>query len=124
MSERRDSGTTVVEYVVVIPVVFTLVLAGVQAAVYFHAANLASNAASRGAIEASHRNATVADGALESARAASESGAVVMRAVVRGTAVMEATVQVRVARVVPFFPSSVTRTVRVPKERYIPEVAR
>lgn len=124
MRRQRDAGTAVVEYVVVIPVVFTLVLGGVQAAVYFHAANLASNAASRGAIEASHRNSTSAAGVMEAHRAARESGALATKAMVSGASVVQATVQVRVARVVPFFPNSVTRTVRVPKERYVSEVAR
>lgn len=110
-----------VEYVVIVPVVMLVVLIGVQAAVYLHAANIARHAASNGAVAASHRGATPMSGEHEARRAARESGASEPRVSVGGTTEVEVTVTLSVPRVAPFFPGSVTRTARLPKERYIAE---
>ena len=121
MTRRRDSGSTVVEYVVIVPVVMLVVLIAVQAAVYLHAANIARHAASSGAVAASHRGASGSDGEVEAVRVARESGSTEPRVAVVGSTEVEVTVTLSVPRVAPFFPSSVSRTARLPKERYVTE---
>ena len=55
MRGTRDRGEGVVGYVILVPVALFVVLLAVQAAVYFHEANIADNAAGRAAATASRR---------------------------------------------------------------------
>jgi Flp pilus assembly protein TadG len=121
--DRRpaDRGVAVVEHVVLVPVVLLLVLLGVQAAVWFHAANVAEHAAARGVSVASRRGVSNAAGAAEAATTVRDSGSTLLGVAVSGTSTVRATVTVAVHRVVPLFPASVTRSASEPEERYIPE---
>ena len=124
-SARRDRGEATTQLVVITPLLVLLVFLGVQAAVYFHAANVAAAAAAQGAAAASSLSgpssaiavaqSTVADlgSHLAHVPTLSVSGGYVSVSVV-----------LSVPRIVPCFPSSVTRTVIEPRERFVPESSR
>lgn len=105
----------------VVPVVLLVVLVAVQATVYLHAANIARHAASGGAVTASHRGASLVAGRDEAQRIALESGSTVEGISLRGGTDIEATVTLAVPRIAPFFPVAVSRTARLPRERYVEE---
>lgn len=124
-SARRDRGEASTQLVVLTPLLVLLVFLGVQAAIYFHAANVAAAAAAQGAAAASSLSgpssaiavaqSTVADlgSHLAHVPTLSVSGGYVSVSVV-----------LSVPRIVPFFPGSVTRTVIEPRERFVPESSR
>lgn len=118
---RADRGEAVLEHVVLVPLVLFLVLLGIQAAVYFHAANLAEHASSRAASIASRSGASEASGVAEATATVQDSGGTLVVASVSGGTEVEALVTVRVNRVLPFFPTTVTRRASEPRERFIPE---
>jgi hypothetical protein len=111
----------IVEVVILAPVVLLLVLLGVQAAVYFHAANVAEHASSRGVSVASRYGATNSDGVAEATATVRDSGSTLAGVSATGGDTVVLRVTVTVHRIVPFFPSSVTRMATEPKERYVPE---
>jgi len=115
----RDRGEGTVQYVILVPIVFLVVLLGVQAATYFHAANIASNAATRAVSVASRAGASSAAGAQEASKVVAESGAELLGVSVDGSSEITAAVTVRVRRVVPFFSQAVSRRAAAPKERYL-----
>ncbi len=122
---RSESGESTVQLVVLVPVVLLLVMLVVQSAVYFHAANVATAAASRGAAAGATLHATSGAASEEARRVAGENGAALVGLQASGGAEsVRVTVRVRVARVVPFFPDSVSRSALEPKERFVPEVRR
>jgi hypothetical protein len=112
--------------VVLVPVMLLVLLLGIQAALWFHAANVATAAASQGAAAASVPGGTSSTGASTARRTvlelggrlASEPGAVVTAETVW------VAVHLQVPRIVPFFPTSVRRVVTEPRERFIPESQR
>jgi hypothetical protein len=116
-----DRGEAIVGYVVLVPVVLLVLLLGIQAAVYFHAANIASHAGARSVAVASRRGSGSAQGVLEAQSVIAESGSVPLSVRVIETDTVRAEITVRVDRVVPFFPDRVTRIVSAPKERYLTE---
>ncbi len=116
-----DRGEAIVEHVILIPVVLFIVLLGIQAAVYFHAANVAEHASSRGVSVASRFRATNASGVAEATATVRDSGSALAVATVTGGTTIRASVTVKVNRILPFFPSTVTRVASEPKERFIPE---
>ena len=59
---RGERGTATVELVVLLPLLFTILFAGVQGAVYYHARTLAIGAAQEGARAAARENGTLTSG--------------------------------------------------------------
>jgi hypothetical protein len=116
-----DRGEAIVGYVVLVPVVLFVLMLGIQAAVYFHAANIAAHAGARSVAVASRRGSGSAQGVLEARSVIAESGSVPLSVQVTEADTVRAVITVRVDRVVPFFPDRVTRIVSAPKERYITE---
>jgi hypothetical protein len=116
-----DSGEGVVGYVILVPVALFLVMLGIQAAVYFHAANIAQQAGARAVAVASRHGAGAAAGEREAQIVVRDSGSTLVAASVSDGELVWATVTVRVDRVVPFFPAAVTRHAGAPKERFVPE---
>ena len=57
---RGERGTATVELVVLLPLLFTILFAGVQGAVYYHARTLAIGAAQEGARAAASEHGTLA----------------------------------------------------------------
>ena len=121
MRGTRDRGEGVVGYVILVPVALFVVLLGVQAAVYFHEANIADNAAGRAATTASRRGSGSGAGRAEARAVVMESGSRLVDVKVIDGALVRATVRLSVSRVVPLFPDSVERSATAPKERFVPE---
>ena len=122
-TDARDRGDATAQVVILTPILILLVFLGIQTAIFFHAANVASAAAAQGAAAGSRRGAgageaisaadqTLADLGVSTRASATSSG---------GANVVTVTVEVEMSRVLPFFPDSVTRSATEPIERFIPE---
>lgn len=123
---RSDRGEAAAQLVIVIPVVIMILMLGVQAAVWFHAAHVATAAASRGAAAGSARHGTVGDAVSAASSMADDLHADLIRepdASVTSEQV-RVTVIVQVPRVAPFFPRRVSRTAVEPRERFRDESER
>jgi len=118
---QRDRGEAVVGYVLLVPVVLLVLMLGIQAAVYFHAADIAAHAGARSVAVASRRGSSAAAGRMEATSVVAESGSTLLGLEVSDGNTVRAMVTVRVDRVLPFFPDRVTRRVSAPKERFVPE---
>ena len=124
IKSRSDYGESTVQYVLLVPVVLLVLIVAIQLTTYFHAATIAAHAATRGAGAASRAGRTNVDGLAEAQRVVVESGAEFIDGSVAGDSEIEARIKVRVIRLVPFFPSSVSRRAVVPKERVVLEAER
>jgi Flp pilus assembly protein TadG len=114
----RDRGEVSLQVVLLTPVLLVLVLAVVQTALWYHAAQLAENAASDGASAAARHGAGtgLGTGALRDFVSDAGGALVAGRVDVDGTA-MVATATVHVPHVLPGWPDTVTRQARSPIER-------
>lgn len=119
-------GETSIQSVLLIPVVFTVYFLGAQAAAFFHAAHIAQLAAEQGAQVAATagtftENVVPALNRMESVVAelgASMSNEPIVRESVQ---YVETTVSVRIPSIVPFLPTSVSRTTQARWERFLRE---
>jgi Flp pilus assembly protein TadG len=112
--------------VILTPILIMLVFLAVQAALYFHAANVASAAAAQGAAAGSRVNSSAA-----AANAAINQTLQDLGSRPAGTPIVQisaseivVTVEVSVSQIVPFFPKSVSRIAQEPLEQFIPESER
>lgn len=121
-----DLGETVVQTVLVVPVVLTFMWLALQATVFMHDAHMASAAASEGAAVASRFGSSEMAGRNAAVRLIAELGATAASTptVVRQGSDVLATVSIQVPRIAPFFPAVVTRTAREVKEKYVTEEER
>ena len=118
------------QVVLVIPVIILLMMLAIQAGLYFHASSIAGAAAAEGAAAASVARIPSEVAARRGQRAAEnlvieaggQSSTVALVAVDAET--VSITVEAVVPRIIPFFPSSVRRTVIEPRERFTTEVSR
>jgi Flp pilus assembly protein TadG len=124
--ETDELGETVVQTVLVVPVVLTFMWLALQATVFMHDAHMASAAASEGAAVASRYGSSEVAGRNAAVRLIAELGATAASSptVIRQGRDVIATVSIRVPRIAPFFPSVVTRTAREVKEKYMTEEER
>ncbi len=120
---RDDRGDASVQHLVLVPVMFVCCLLSVQAGLWFHTANVAASAASRGALAGSGRDASTAAAlAAVTAAVADNGGALVgAPAVTRNATEVAVTVELSVVQLLPFGPGSVRRTASAPVERFVPE---
>ena len=125
-----DRGEVTSQVVIVIPLIVFVLMLAIQAALVFHTSAIASAAASRGASVASGARTPGMAGAVSGVFAASdlvvELGGDLANTPSVGMADGRVTlsVEVRVPRIVPFFPATVVRTVVEPIERATLEVER
>jgi hypothetical protein len=120
-----ERGETTTQVIVMVPALMLLILLGVQSAMWFHAANVAQVAAARGAAAGSVRGGGEGAAVAESRLVVLDNSAtasVVTAGVSDDTVTV--TVTVDVPHLVPFFPSSVTRTQLEPLERFVSEAER
>ncbi len=119
----RDRGEAAIQLVLITPVLLLLVFLGIQAAIYFHAANVAAAAAAQGAAAASPRAAGGSQGSAAAQITIEDLGGTSSAApsVVEANGYVTVTVTIDVPRILPFFPESVSRSALEPKERFIPE---
>jgi Flp pilus assembly protein TadG len=122
----NDRGEATVQLVILTPILVLLVFLGVQAAIVYHATNVAAAAAAHGAAAASPVSANASNAIVEAGRTVSELGGDLAASPIAEDAngFVVVTVEVAVPRIVPFFPASVSRTAREPKERFVPESQR
>jgi hypothetical protein len=124
-SARSDRGEATTQLVILTPLLVLLVFLGVQAAIYFHAANVASAAAAQGAAAAS--SVSGSKSAIDVAQSTvTDLGSRLAQAPTLSVSAgyVSVSVSLSVPRIVPFFPSSVTRTAIEPRERFVPESSR
>ena len=117
-ARRCDRGEVSLQVVVLTPVVLLLVLVVVQAALWYHAAQVADNAAGDGASTAARRGASAALGSAAAADFVADAGSQLVAAHVSadGTTIV-ATATVHVPHVIPGWPDTVTRRATAPIER-------
>jgi len=128
--QQRDRGEVSAQVVLVIPVIILLLMLAIQAGLYFHASSIAGAAAAEGAAAASvaripsevaaRRGQRAAENLVIEAGGQSTSAAIVAV----NTETIAITVEALVPRIIPFFPSSVRRTVIEPRERFSTEASR
>lgn len=108
------------------PTLVLVILVAVQAAIYFHAANVALAGAARGAAVASTRGAAAHEAAAATNEAVTEMGGALAAApeVEIGASAVVVTAVVEVPRLLPIFPGAVSRRATEPRERYIAEPER
>ncbi len=129
-SSQRDSGETSAQVVLVVPVIILVLMLAIQAGLYFHTSNVAGAAAAQGATAASSVNMTssiaVQQGQSLARNFVTAAGAQLFATplVVVSAGMVSVTVQVKVPRIIPFFSSSVGRSVIEPLERFTFEVNR
>ena len=129
-SSQRDLGETSAQVVLVVPVIILILMLAIQAGLYFHTSNVAGAAAAQGATAASSVNMTssiaVQQGQSSARNFVTAAGAQLFATplVVVSAGMVSVTVQVKVPRIIPFFSSSVGRSVIEPLERFTFEVNR
>ena len=128
--QEQDRGEVSAQVVLVTPVIILLLVIAIQAGLYFHTSSIAGAAAAEGAAAASvvraSREVTAWRGQQAAQNLVIEAGGRTTSAalVAVNTETVAITVEVRVPRIIPFFPSSVRRTVIEPRERFTTELAR
>jgi Flp pilus assembly protein TadG len=115
---HSDRGEVSVQVVLLTPVLLLLVLVVVQATLWYHAAQVADNAAGDGASAAARRGSGTAIGSAAAADFVSDASERLVEAHVStdGTT-MVATATVHVPHVIPGWPDTVTRHATAPIER-------
>ncbi len=121
--DRGERGEATTQLVLVTPAIIVLLLAVVQTALWLHAAQVGTAAASRGVHAAASHGATAADGVAAASSFVTDAGGALtnLPVVVRGDSFVEARVTVHLARLLPLAPRDVTRVVRAPVERFVAE---
>jgi Flp pilus assembly protein TadG len=118
MATRDDRGDVSLQVVLLTPVVLLLVLVSVQAALWYHAVQLADNAAADGAASAARRGADAAAGTAAVAEFVREAGGRLLATeVVNDGNEMVVSATIHVPSVVPGWPDAVTRRATAPVER-------
>jgi hypothetical protein len=116
----------ILQTVLVTPALLAIVLVVLQAALWFHAGQLAGHAAADAVDAAAAHGARAADGVGAAEAFVADAGGRLADApvvVVSATAVT-ATVTVRVPRLVPGWPATVVQRTTGPLERVVPEAGR
>lgn len=130
VQDVRDRGEASTQVIVVVPVIVLLLVLAIQAALVFHSGAVAGAAAARGASAAAGAEFAGMAAAVSGVRAASDTvtelGAELATTptVSMADGLVTFTVEVRVPRVAPFFPATVTRVVIEPLERTTTEADR
>ena len=118
-----DRGEATAQAVIAVPVVLAILWIAVQATVFLHGANVADAAANEGAAVAARYGSSTGAGERVIGHTLSSLGVShggEWRVTRLGNEIV-ARVTLNLPRVVPFFPSAVTRTAREPLERFMPE---
>jgi len=120
---KSDRGEATAQLVILTPILILLVFLGIQAAIYFHSANVAAAAASQGAAAGSRRGSGIAEATAAAQQTLADLGdsGEAQTSAEQDAAFVRVTVQVDVPRVLPFFPETVSRTAVEPNERFVPE---
>jgi TadE-like protein len=119
----RDRGDATAQLVVLVPVLLLMVLLVVQAALWYHTANIARASAARGAGAGAPISADASVAGEAALATAVENGGRVVSApaVAIDSRTVKVVVELAVPQIVPFFPATVARAQLEPRERFIPE---
>ena len=123
---RYERGEVSAESVIIVPVVFFVLLLGVQATTLFHAANIATAAAAQGASAAAASGASELDGERVASISVAELGGRFSsppKVDLRSDWVA-VTVRISVPQIIPGFPRVIERNVIERKERFVGELDR
>ena len=123
---RHERGEVSAESVIIVPVVFFVLLRGVQATTLFHAANIATAAAAQGASAAAASGASELDGERVASISVAELGGSLSsppKVDLRSDWVA-VTVRISVPQIIPGFPRVIERNVIERKERFVGELDR
>lgn len=98
-----------------------IVLLAVQAAIQLHGVTMAEHISAQGALAAARYGAGPNDGTRAAEGAAGSVGARLARSpyVVATTQSVTVEVSIRVPRALPLFPDTISRTISMPKERFV-----
>jgi hypothetical protein len=125
-NDSTERGETTAQAVLAVPVLLLFLLIGIQSALYFHTAQLATIAAQEGAVAGAIVNGSEVQAIAAAVVSVAEQHAVLAhepRADIRN-GVIEVQVVLDVPVVVPMFPSKVVRAASEPLERYVYEADR
>jgi Flp pilus assembly protein TadG len=123
---RHERGEVSAESVIIVPIVFFVLLLGVQATTLFHAANIATAAAAQGASAAAASGASELDGERVASISVAELGGSLSsppKVDLRSDWVA-VTVRISVPQIIPGFPRVIERNVIERKERFVGELDR
>jgi hypothetical protein len=125
-SDRDERGDVSAQLVLLTPLLLFLVMVVVQLALWLHASNVGAAVAARGASAAAVAGASAGDGESAAVVFAQEAGIQLASAPVveRRSDVVTARVEVRLARLLPGLPGTVTRVAAAPVERFVAEPSR
>jgi Flp pilus assembly protein TadG len=120
---REDRGSYVVEFAVIFPAFLLLMFGGIQAALFFHARNVALSAAQTGVDHGRLRDAGAGKGVQSAHSFVNQQGGGVLKGVSVSSAGSNAqTVRVTVSgealSIIPFIPLRVSQTAAGPVERF------
>lgn len=120
---RTDGGEASAQTVVVVPVVLLVLWLAIQATVFLHGANVASAAASEGAAVAARYGSSTGAGerAIQRTLTALGSTASGSWVVQKSGSTVVAKVNLRLPRIIPFFPLTVTRSAYESVEAFMTE---
>ncbi len=123
---RDDRGEAIAQLVILTPVLILMVFLAIQAALYFHASNVAAAAAASGASAASGYQASAGAGTAAVYETLADLGGDLRGApsVAMDGERVAVTVTIEVTRIVPFFPESVQRRATEAREVFIGEEER
>ena len=118
---RNDRGSSTLEYAILFPVLLLLIMAGVQAGLFYHARSIAHAAAEEGARTAAAQTATAGMGEATAADFADRTGSGLLNNVrvdvSRTRTTATATVSGTASSLIPGTTWTVTQTVTRPVER-------
>lgn len=125
-NDSTERGETTAQAVLAVPVLLFFLLIGIQSALYFHTAQLATIAAQEGAIAGAIVNGSEMHAVAAAVVSAAEQHAILAHE--PSTDIRNGVIEVRVVLdvpvVVPMFPSKVARAASEPLERYAYEADR
>ena len=123
---RHERGEVSAESVIIVPVVFFVLLLGVQVTTLFHAANIATAAAAQGAAAAAASGASELDGERVASISVAELGGSLSSSpkVDLRSDWVAVTVRISVPQIIPGFPRVIERNVIERKERFVGELDR
>ncbi|MEK0414931.1 MAG: hypothetical protein RL352_328 [Actinomycetota bacterium] len=118
-----DRGEASAQTVLVVPVVLLVLWLAIQATIFLHGANVASAAANEGAAVAARYGSSTGAGerAIQRTLTALDSTSKGSWVVEKSGNTVVATVSLRLPRIVPFFPQTISRSAHEPVERFLTE---
>ena len=120
---RIDPGEATAQAVIAVPIVLLVLWLAVQMTVFLHGANVASAAANEGAAVAARYGSSTGAGerAIERTLASLDSSAAASWSLRRAAGEAVATVNLRLPRIIPFFPQTVSRSAHERLEVFLRE---